>query len=112
GPEGRRYALLRCQIETGRQHQIRAHLQAEGFPIVGDKIYGHDETAFIRFTEGVLTERDLAMLRLPRHALHASKIGFEHPETGERVEVEAPLPSDLCDFLESLTTGEVGSRQS
>ncbi len=99
-PGGERFALVACSLETGRQHQIRAHLQAEGLPIVGDKIYGRDETAFIRFTEGALTKKDLEMLRLPRHALHAWRIAFRHPRSGSRVEIEAPLPPDLRKFLQ------------
>lgn len=102
GPGGAPFALVECVLETGRQHQIRAHLQSEGLPLVGDKIYGPDETLFIRFTEGALTADDLARLRLPRHALHAAHIAFPHPETGETVVVDSPLPADLRAFLDGL----------
>jgi 23S rRNA pseudouridine1911/1915/1917 synthase len=96
---GEPFALLSCEPLTGRQHQIRAHLSAKGFPIVGDKIYGRDETIFVRFTEKALTPRDRQLLRLPRHALHAARILFPHPKDGRAMQLEAPLPRDLADFL-------------
>ncbi len=96
------FALLRCMPKTGRQHQIRAHLAAEGLPVVGDKIYGHDEAAFVRFTQDALTESDLKNLRLPRQALHALRIRFDNPLSGSFVEIEAPLPRDLSLFLKGL----------
>jgi 23S rRNA pseudouridine1911/1915/1917 synthase len=102
GEGGAPFALLACTLETGRQHQIRAHLHAEGHPIVGDKIYGPDESIFIRFTEGALTEADRRRLRLDRHALHAAELCLPHPRTGERLDLEAPLPEDLQDFLAHL----------
>ena len=99
---GARFALLRCMPKTGRQHQIRAHLAAVDLPLVGDKIYGADETTFIRFTEGRLTEGDHRRLRLPRHALHASRLRFDHPVSGEPLELHSPLPADLAAFLTPL----------
>jgi len=99
---GRPFALLECALETGRQHQIRAHLQAAGHPVVGDKIYGPDEAIFIRFTEGALTPVDREALLLERQALHAASIVFPHPATGERIRVESPLPDDLRWFWDGL----------
>ena len=99
---GERFALVRCEPLTGRQHQIRLHLSAIGLPIVGDKIYGPDERIFVRFTEHALTEEDRAALRLPRHALHASAAVFAHPRDGRELRLEAPLPRDLKDFLAGL----------
>ncbi|MEA2201870.1 MAG: rRNA synthase [Solirubrobacteraceae bacterium] len=71
-------SLLRLRLETGRTHQIRVHLQAIGHPVCGDPEYG---------TAG--------MLGLERQFLHATRLAFDHPFTGERIEVISPLPQDL-----------------
>jgi 23S rRNA pseudouridine1911/1915/1917 synthase len=99
---GKTYARLRCDLETGRQHQIRIHLSSLGAPIVGDKLYGPDETCFARGADGELTEEDVALLELPRHALHARRLALSHPITGEPLAIEAPLPDDLADFWADL----------
>jgi 23S rRNA pseudouridine1911/1915/1917 synthase len=93
------YTLVAAHPETGRQHQIRLHLAAIGHPIVGDKLYP-DEELFMEWADHGMSEPLLARLELPRHALHAAALDFPHPETGERVEVESPLPRDLAAFLE------------
>jgi 23S rRNA pseudouridine1911/1915/1917 synthase len=109
------YTLVEAFPETGRQHQIRAHLDAIGFPIAGDKLYP-DERRFIDWLgphrrmggpEALLVEREEddpppADLPLPRHALHAASLEFPHPVTGETVSVRSPLPADLEAFLETL----------
>jgi len=94
----RAYAVVRCDLETGRQHQIRVHLAAIGFPIVGDKLYGPDPELFARGADQTLTAEDRVELELERHALHAERLAFDHPITGERVVIEAPLPDDLVAF--------------
>jgi 23S rRNA pseudouridine1911/1915/1917 synthase len=99
---GRSYARVRCDLETGRQHQIRLHLAALGAPVVGDKLYGPDDTIFARGADGKLTEEDHELLELPRHALHAARLSFVHPMTRARVTVEAPLPDDLRAFWDDL----------
>ena len=96
---GRAYALVRCTLETGRQHQIRLHLASLGAPVVGDKLYGPDERAFARGADGELTADDAAMLELPRHALHAARLALAHPITGAPLTVDAPLPDDMRDVL-------------
>jgi 23S rRNA pseudouridine1911/1915/1917 synthase len=78
------HALLRVRLETGRMHQIRVHLAAIGLPVVGDPVYGASEPA------------------LGRQFLHAARLAFPHPFTGERIEVESPLPDDLRTYLASL----------
>jgi 23S rRNA pseudouridine1911/1915/1917 synthase len=103
---GASYALIRCTLETGRQHQIRLHLATLGAPIVGDKLYGPDERAFARAADGELTEEDSARLELPRHALHAAKLALPHPITGAPLAVEAPLPSDMAAFWEKTRPEE------
>jgi len=88
-------SLVRALPVTGRLHQVRATLEALGFPVVGDKLYGVDESLFLRFVEGGLDRTDLARLRLPRQALHAAELAFLHPLTGRRVRFTAPLPPDI-----------------
>ena len=92
------HALVRCTLLTGRQHQIRAHLAARGFPIVGDKLYGHGDAAFIRYCDVGLVPELAALFVLPRHALHAARVVFPHPDGGS-VTAEAPLPLDLLQLL-------------
>jgi 23S rRNA pseudouridine1911/1915/1917 synthase len=75
-------SLLRLRLETGRTHQIRVHLQAIGHPVAGDPEYG---------TAG--------LLGLERQFLHATRLAFDHPLTGERVELVSPLPPDLQSAL-------------
>lgn len=99
---GRRYALMQCTLHTGRQHQIRVHLAALGFAVVGDKLYGPDEALFARGADDELTAEDLVVLELPRQALHASYIALDHPSTGERLEIDAPLYADMQHFWDAL----------
>ena len=89
-------ALLRCTLETGRRHQIRAHLQARGWPIVGDPVYGEP-----RWTR-VDDPRLAATLRaFPRQALHAAHLSFVHPITGSPITIDAPLPDDFAALLQA-----------
>jgi len=92
-------SLLTAHPRTGRHHQIRATLLALGFPVVGDKLYGVDETFFLRFINDQLTAADWHRLRIPRQALHASGIAIIHPATGSPLTLTAPLPADLEDLL-------------
>ncbi|MEI7704539.1 MAG: RluA family pseudouridine synthase [Deltaproteobacteria bacterium] len=96
--DGSPVSLVACHPRTGRQHQIRAHLHHAGLHLVGDKIYGSDEMIFDRFTRREMSDADHARLRLPRHALHAWRLTLPHPETGERLSLEAALPPDLQGF--------------
>jgi 23S rRNA pseudouridine1911/1915/1917 synthase len=94
-----RYAIVRCTPVTGRQHQIRAHLAAAGFPIVGDKLYAHGEDAFMAYCDRGLTPELAALFELPRHALHAASVTFPHPTRGESFRVDSPLARDLAAFF-------------
>ncbi len=80
------YTLLEVRPHTGRTHQIRVHLSWMGYPIVGDAVYGYRR-------QRLLTAR---------HFLHAARLRFAHPVTGEDVELEAPLPPELADILKRL----------
>jgi 23S rRNA pseudouridine1911/1915/1917 synthase len=98
GMSQKNHTLVECFPETGRQHQIRAHLDWLGHPIVGDKLYP-DERIFADYQDHgwvAVAER----LSLSRHALHAAWIRFPHPLTGEPVEIASELPSDLKRLIE------------
>jgi len=114
-----RFALLSVKIETGRTHQIRVHLSSLGHPIVGDTLYGAPQAlsphSLTRELAGapisLRTEAKKArskpavaesLLTLPRNFLHSAEIEFTHPRTGRRLRMEAPLPTDLEQFLRRL----------
>jgi 23S rRNA pseudouridine1911/1915/1917 synthase len=89
-------ALVECQLETGRTHQIRVHLASLGHPVVGDRAYG---SGFATKT-ALLPEPARALAAaFPRQALHAFLLGFEHPVTGEEMRFEAPLPADMEELV-------------
>lgn len=87
------YTVVDCWPETGRQHQIRAHLDHLGHPIVGDKLYP-DERIFADYQDHGW-DAVAARLPLARHALHAAELRFPHPTTGDEVVVHSALPPDL-----------------
>ena len=92
---GNEYSLVEAELKTGRTHQIRATLFALGFPLLGDKLYGPDDTIFLRFIADEMTADDHEKLVLPRQALHATKIEFIHPVTRQECIYRAPWPDDL-----------------
>lgn len=94
-------SLVRCFPDTGRLHQIRTHFLAAGFPIVGDKLYGRDETAFLTFVKQGFTPGLAESMILPRSALHAARLVFMHPQSKERMIIRAPLPQMFSDFIRS-----------
>ncbi len=85
------YSLLQAELLTGRTHQIRVHLAASGFPIIGDDKYGKDQTR-ARFNE----------MGFNRMFLHAWKLDMPHPLSGERLSLEAPLPAPCAKILQTL----------
>ena len=97
----RHCSLVACQPLTGRQHQIRVHMDAIGHPLVGDKLYGVDEAVFQRYADDQLTARDRELLELDRHALHNHQLSFTSPTTGGRITVTSPLAADLREYLDS-----------
>lgn len=90
---GEEFSVIRAVPLTGRTHQIRVHLAAVGHPIVGDKIYGPNEQLYLRFIETGWTCELERELLLPRHALHAARLGIK--EVGEW---QSELPPDLLEF--------------
>ena len=90
------YTLARVKPHTGRMHQIRVHAEWLGHPIVGDKIYGGDETLFLRFIDFGYTPELACQLEWPRHALHAELLQF-HLKGGTK-SFEAPLAPDLVEL--------------
>ncbi len=109
---GQTYALIKCTLETGRQHQIRVHLASLGLPLVGDKLYGPDEGLFARGADHELTDDDRARLEIDRHALHAAELVLVHPIHRETITIKAPLPPDLASFWAGLTTDPPATRGS
>jgi 23S rRNA pseudouridine1911/1915/1917 synthase len=79
------YTFVECQLETGRTHQIRVHMKYIGFPLAGDPKYGPSKT-----------------LPIEGQALHAQTLGFNHPRTGEYMEFEREIPSEMNELLDLL----------
>jgi len=92
--------LVECKLETGRTHQIRAHFKHIGHPLFNDKEYGGDKiikgTTFSKYKQFV----DNCFEMLPRQALHAKSLGFEHPRTKEKLFFDSELPKDFLSVLE------------
>lgn len=99
-PLNENYSLVDVSLETGRTHQIRVHLSHLGFPLIGDKTYGKRKQLRAGLDE---IQRDY-IRQFPRQALHAYKLGFSHPTTGEEVEVTAPLPTDILELMDILSS--------
>ena len=86
-------ALVSVELETGRTHQIRVHFSAAGHPVLGDRVYRRASR------ESKVESREL---EAPRQMLHARRLGFAHPTTGEPVKAQSPLPADFAGVLEAL----------
>jgi 23S rRNA pseudouridine1911/1915/1917 synthase len=105
-------SLVQCNLETGRTHQIRVHMQHLGHPLFSDDRYGGDRivkgTIYSRYKEFV----DHAFSIIPRHALHAKSLGFEHPRTGQWMQFESELPADFITALQVWREYVAQRRQS
>ena len=100
GPEMKPVAtLVRCWLETGRTHQIRAHMSYIGHALLGDQTYG-GKRAIPK--DALLPEQAEALRNFPRQALHAATLGFIHPVTGDSLRFEADLPADFAELLSFL----------
>ncbi len=88
-------SLIEADLFTGRMHQIRATLCSLGYPLLGDKLYGPDESIFLRFIQDQMTNQDRELLILPRQALHATELVFTHPHSKKEIKLTAKLPDDM-----------------
>lgn len=99
----KRHTLIRVKLETGRTHQIRVHMAHINYPLVGDQTYGG------RFQMPAECNPALAeaLRNFKRQALHATKLGLDHPETGEYMEWEQPMPEDMQNLIKLLAENEL-----
>jgi len=102
-------ALLECRLETGRTHQIRVHLSHLGHPILGDSTYGGGPRRVLNLPEQVRKLARDMIGTMPRQALHAARLVFSHPATGEALALEAPLPADFSAALAQLRKSVAGA---
>ena len=89
---------IRVQLETGRTHQIRVHMSHLRFPLIGDALYG----GRVRVPKGISAELREYLQGFPRQALHAAKLELNHPDSGEIMQWESPLPDDMKTLLSML----------
>ena len=92
-------SLVEATLFTGRMHQIRATVNSLGFPVAGDKLYGVDETFYLKQRTGELTEDDRKKLLLPRQALHSALLAFTHPDSEETLTFSSSMPEDMQNLL-------------
>ena len=110
-----KFTLVRVRIETGRTHQIRVHMASIGHPVVGDTLYGGsghltDQVASQAATSKAARRKaEPEKLKLGRNFLHAAQLEFPHPRTGKLLQLEAPLPVELEEFLTRLEDGQASS---
>ena len=98
-PLGLGASLVECRLATGRTHQIRVHLTALGHPVIGDPVYGRATPARLALLTPAQQQAARAM---GRQALHAYRLGFRHPRSGEQLVWESDLPADIEMLIESL----------
>ncbi|MBQ9241412.1 MAG: RluA family pseudouridine synthase [Duodenibacillus sp.] len=94
---GRTVSWVACRLDTGRTHQIRVHLTSVGLPLLGDPLY--------RTNASKMPEEAGIVASFPRQALHASRLRFVHPGSGETVEWFVPPPEDMCEVMDELGFG-------
>ncbi|WP_160154499.1 23S rRNA pseudouridine(1911/1915/1917) synthase RluD [Microbulbifer sp. ALW1] len=94
----RAHTLVRCQLETGRTHQIRVHMAHIRHSLIGDPLYGGRS----KLPPGAAPELIAALQQFPRQALHAAELALIHPQTGESMHWSTPMPEDMLQLLEYL----------
>jgi 23S rRNA pseudouridine1911/1915/1917 synthase len=103
----RAHSLIQCNLETGRTHQIRVHMAHIHHPLVGDPMYGGS----LRLPKGATSELVAALRGFRRQALHAERLAFEHPVTGEAMGFEAERPQDMEALIASLRADALEHRE-
>src|ERR1035441_896721 len=112
-----KFTLVRVRIETGRTHQIRVHMASIGHPVVGDTLYGGSGQLTDQVASQAATSKaarrnaEPERLRLGRNFLHAAQLEFPHPRTGKLLQLEAPLPVELEEFLSRLEDRQAPSAE-
>lgn len=96
---GLRASMITCRLETGRTHQIRVHCTHISHPLIGDPLYGRLTAARLDGLDPISTD---FVRQFPRQALHASVIGFEHPDSGKNIRIESDLPRDIKRLIKNL----------
>ena len=99
GDRFRRHTLVRAQLGSGRTHQIRVHMQSIGHPLVGDRQYGWRRI----IPPGAESTTKTAIQGFGRQALHAARLSFEHPVSGQVMDYTAPMPKDLSHLIDILS---------
>jgi 23S rRNA pseudouridine1911/1915/1917 synthase len=104
-------SLIECKLETGRTHQIRAHMQHIGHPLFNDAEYGGDQilkgTTYTKYKQFVQN----CFKVLPRQALHAKELGFTHPETEKWMEFKTDLPEDISQVINKWEVYQAGRHE-
>lgn len=100
--EFRKFSVVRFNLETGRTHQIRAHMKHLGNPLFGDKTYGGDNLKLINLPKNQTVRLNDMLKQLNRQALHAMKLEFFHPVLKKRMSFECPVPDDMLKIIEMI----------